>query len=190
MSAPHDLDQDPELRPWLDALPRSIEPENDLWPGIATRLEPRASRARRPAWRSWALQALAAVLFMALGAGLERRLGGPAVPSASPEGDATAPAAAVAEAGDFRAVEADYLRAKEELWRAVVLRRDVLPRDRLTPETLEVVDRNLRLIDEAIDELHAALERDPGNPRLEELLLASHRQEMHLLQHLVSGADA
>ena len=53
-----------------------------------------------------------------------------------------------------------------------------------SPETREVVERNLRVIDEAIEELRQALAADPGNPQLENLLLAQHRTEIDLLQRL------
>lgn len=167
------------------ALPRDVAPARDLWPGIAGRLEvrpPVSLPRRRPAFL-----ALAATLLMALG-GLathflvEPRLAEPGgIGAASGDG---APAdvrlASSGAPGDALAgVELEVLRAKETLWRSAYRGRDDL-----SPETLAVLERNLRVIDEAIGELRTALAADPGNPGLTHLLLASHRREIDLLQHL------
>lgn len=55
-------------------------------------------------------------------------------------------------------------------------------RGRLAPETIETLERNLRIIDEAIAESRAALEADPGDPDLRLLLQASHQQKVALLE--------
>ncbi len=170
----------------VDALPRSVAPEADLWPGIEPRLTERRFADRRPvvaAGRWYVLrQAVAAVVFMALGGVLSQLL-----LSERPE-EAPVPVArgeetpradfALAEAGLCLA-EADLLRAKESLWSAVYTSHDAA-----SPETREVVERNLAVIAGAIHELRAALDADPGNQQLEGLLLAQHRSEIGLLQRL------
>lgn len=158
----------------VDALPRSIAPAKDLWPGIASHL--RARRRREPAAHrpQWARQAIAALFFVALGGLLSQIL----LPGAAsvPEGPAVAE---VDEGAEFALAEADYLRAKEALWAAAYSSRLAG-----SPETREVVEKNLRIIAEAIRELRAALAADPGNPRLESFLLDQHRVEIDLLQRL------
>ncbi len=152
-------------------LPRNLEPERDLWPGVAARLTARRRRAARwPRLR----QAAAAVALVALGGVLSQLL----MPGWR---DAVEPAAdsALDPEAAFALAEADYLRAKGALWAAVYAGRDAV-----SPETREVVERNLRIIDQAIGELRLALEADPGNPHLESLLLARHRSELDLLRRL------
>src|SRR2546427_555962 len=55
-------------------------------------------------------------------------------------------------------------------------------RRRLRPETVAVGGRNLRIIDAAIRESRAALERDPGNAELRQLFAAAYRQKVELLR--------
>ena len=172
----------------VDGLPRSVEPPGDLWPAIAPRLLPRPPRATESAaWPGWLRQAAAAMLFMALGAVLSQILlpGWRSEPVAwlggtpAPAAQLTTPRDSIDRRADFAAAEADYLRAKESLWSAVYASRDTA-----SQETREVVERNLRVIDQAIRELRQALQDDPGNPQLENLLLAQHRNEIDLLQRL------
>ena len=165
----------------VDALPRSVPPGADLWPAISTRLTARPRRAS-VSWPSWLRQAAAAVVFMALG-GVLSQLVAPVWRGPAPIADRAMLESdlALAEAGLFLA-EADLLRAKEALWAAVYNSRET------SPETREVVERNLAVIAAAIQELRAALEADPGNPQLEDLLLAQHRSEIGLLRRLTRTA--
>lgn len=190
-------------------LPREISPPRDLWPAVAGRIgergdasvtDPEAGSARRGPWRrrrrrgwtagQWARQAAAAVVFMALGALLARL----ATPAGRPDGRAVrhgdVPRTAVASPASARAVgfdeiEAEYLRAKEALWLVVYSRHE-----ELSPVTLEIVRRNLVIVDDAIRDLRAALAEDPGNRQLATSLLAQHRRSIHLLQRLTRGRPA
>jgi len=192
--------EDATLRAALRELPRSVAPERDLWPGIEPRLASRATpRVTLFGFRGWPVQMAAAVLLMVFG-GVVSQLLWPvtSVPSASVPSasvpSASVPSASVPSASAsevvpatsgvrFELAETEYLRAKESLWLAVVARRD-----ELSPVTLKVVQRNLRIIDEAIGELRRALEEDPGNRHLESLLLANHRRGVELLRRLAHGA--
>ena len=54
---------------------------------------------------------------------------------------------------------------------------------------MEIVRRNLAVIDAAIAELHTALERDPGNGELTRMLLATYQRKIDLLEQAArSGA--
>ena len=63
--------------------------------------------------------------------------------------------------------------------------RDALRQDAgaLAPETRLVVERNLAIIDQAIGEAEAALQSDPGNGALEQMVLARYEQRLALLRH-------
>lgn len=181
-------------------LPRAVEPSRDLWPAIASRLAPRSEDERLSADRlaasaprasrrpvPWSWQAIAALLLLALGAWLGR-LGPAVLEPAAVEGAAgpaleAVPATFVSPAASLERIEVDYLRAKESLWLDLAARQDELP-----PGTLELVSRNLRILQQATRELRRALEIEPGNPRLETLLLAQHRREIDLLQQIVRTA--
>jgi hypothetical protein len=59
-------------------------------------------------------------------------------------------------------------------------------RDRLSPETVATIEQNLAIIDRAIAESRAALEKDPNDPDLPLLLSGVYRQKLELLQHAVA----
>jgi len=158
-------------------LPRSIEPPRDLWPEIEARLGERRVPAA-VAWRRFAYQAVAAIFFMALGAVLALALR-PAESSEVRSGDVRA--ASFAGASDFATVEAEYLRAKDQLWLLALSRRD-----ELSPVAMRVVERNLRIIEAAIRDLRGALADDPENSQIEGMLLAKHRQGIEILQRLTA----
>ena len=152
-------------------LPRSIEPPHNLWPVIAARLPARqpAAVVGRITWRRWAPLAAAAVLLITVTAvvtyQLTHRSTSVAVqPTPLPE----------AEVGF--AADRDFVLAADDLER--VLREG---RDQLSPATIEVIERNLALIDAAIAEAREALRADPANADLRALLWGAHRQKLDLL---------
>ena len=169
----------------VEALPRSVSPEADLWPPLAERLTARPRRPAAGGWPIWLRQAAAAVVFMTLGAMLSQLLA-PSWRGAGGEAGSAqvAEMATPASGAEFALAETDLLRAKEALW-AAVYSSDA----NASAETREVVERNLAVIAAAIQELRAALEADPGNPQLEDLLLAKHRSEIGLLRRLTRSAE-
>lgn len=182
-----------ELRERAAALPRSIAPSRDLWSEIAGRIEEERvvaldSRRRRrltgipPVW----LAAAAALLLIALSSGVTAYLIGGGQPAGTPDGYTAAPQTSPsASAGSaalvaFRPTEQEYEGAAEELMVELDSKRHLL-----SPETVEVIETNLRIIDEAIAESRAALEADPGNADLPGQLSDVHRKKVELLQHAV-----
>jgi len=159
-------------------LPRSIEPRRDLWPEIEARLGERRP-AVAVAWRRFAYQAVAAIFFMALGAVLALALRPAAESPKVGPGDVRA--ASLTGVSDFATVEAEYLRAKDQLWLLALSRRD-----ELSPVAMRVVERNLRIIEAAIRDLRGALADDPENSQIEGMLLAKHRQGIEILQRLTA----
>ena len=55
-------------------------------------------------------------------------------------------------------------------------------RQHLNPRTVLVLERNLRIIDEALREARAALEYDPANPLLNAHLADARRRKLDLLR--------
>lgn len=175
------------------SLPRIIEPGEDLWPAVRGAIDGRkmasisASRRRRPRWMTLAGLAAAGVVLVTAsslitlalvrdardGRGSASAVAG----SGRVEGATSTHVPASAPAANFAGAEADYIRAAEELYAAVQAQRDAL-----SPMTVATVERNLRIIDQAIGEARAALVRDPANQELAQMLSVSHRQKLDLLR--------
>lgn len=153
------------------ALPRSIVPPRDLWPDIAARLPARRGvhGSRSALWSRWVPLAAAAAVLITVTATITYRLSRPAAPGLVLT--ATAPRAVAGFAADR-----EYVLAAEDLER--VLREG---RERLAPSTVELLERNLAVIDAAIAEARTALEADPANADLRALLWGAHRQKLDLL---------
>jgi hypothetical protein len=142
------------------ALPSSITPGRDLWTGIEPRLKPTGRGATGIDWRTplWGRLA-AAIGFVLLGAGLAtvwRQ-------SAGPSG--------------FAVEQARYEAASAELASKLT---ESTPG--LSSITLAVVERNLAIVDSAIQEAKRALQADPGNGALEQMLRARYEQRLDLLR--------
>jgi hypothetical protein len=168
------------LRRRVDELARSVEPSRDLWPGIAHRIDRQkvvqgrfGSRVRRYALTAAAAAVVAAAVLAAYTVGRQHsekpvlviREATPAVVAASFEDTS------------LGVVEAEFQHARSELMTILEQRRH-----ELSPETLWVVDSNLRLIDDAIEEITRALGQDPDNPQLSHRLAAIYRQQIELLR--------
>lgn len=162
-------------------------PSRDLWPGIEEALHggraeseradvvalAAAGRGRSARFRRVALSipqlAAAAVLLLMVGgaatwATAPALRGGPGVeaPARSADAGGAVYPASTDPAGDAEPHAAPEMAELEE-----TLARN---RDRLDPNTIRIVERNLAIIDRAIRESRAALAVDPGNPFLEEHL--------------------
>ena len=167
------------------SLPASVEPLEDLWPSIEARLAPHtALGAKRFDWRTLAVAATLAAALVTAGIALRPRVSDPGGERAAADGPspaATIPAAETAStsAQPFDAAEQALLETKQRLREALAERRSTL-----SPATAAVVDRNLEMIEEAIEEIRVALEKDPANPQLNRMLLAAHQRELSLLQRV------
>jgi anti-sigma factor RsiW len=190
-----------ECRATRDALTRVIararrvpyrEPSRDLWTSVeaaidASRVTPIASAPRRrlvtlPMGRLVA--AVAAVAIIAAGIAwmvASTRTAPPlaAVPDSAPATigvPMTSPAAlAVAS---YRDAAADLERALEA------------GRSTLRPETMRVIEENLRTIDRAIAQADSALRRDPGSDYLNQYLAATMQRKLRLLRRAVDITTA
>ncbi|MGD8894515.1 MAG: anti-sigma factor [Acidobacteriota bacterium] len=185
-------EQERRLRQLLahaSALPRSVSPPRDLWPEISRRIE-RERAWSRPRIRSWQpLLAVAAAVVIALLAVVLRQ---PAptpphtvvIPSPAAGAYQTQPVAVHMDPA-LVAMERDYQAAANALLAALQERKD-----ELEPETLASVERNLAVIDEALAELHRALEKDPARPELGRMLVWTHRKRVDVLRKMVKYSTA
>ena len=154
-----------ELRALLTAaaaLPKSIPPQRNLWTAIETRIVQRATwNVQRRWWRG----ALAAAAVFVIALGLYRLF-------RVPRSDFR-----VGEGQGWAAVQAEFDRASDELELTLATERE-----RLRPETVALLERNLAVIDAAIAESRAALARDPANGELRRFFAAASRQKVELLR--------
>jgi hypothetical protein len=167
-----------ELLAGIRALPESVPPEVDLWPGISARV--RASRARDSRRRlpraAVALAASLVVAVLALVAWQARR---------DPPSEARLPAespVAPVEAGGvalaaYAATDETLGAICDELRRAIEARQEKLP-----PETRALVFENLRTIDRALAEIEAALAAAPADPELSRTYITYRQREIDLLR--------
>jgi len=159
------------------ALPRELAPPRDLWAGIAERIE--AERRVRPAWWTSVGLAVAAALVVAVGAALFLRN----EPASMAPTYTTTPVSL--DPSSIGAAEQEYELAASALMAALQARRDTL-----SPETLASVEKNLRVMDQALTEVRAALGRDPGNPELTRMLVSTHRKKVETLRRMVRLSTA
>jgi hypothetical protein len=171
-------------------------PQADLWPGIAPRLEPHTSlpgtiRAFRETARrrfSFTLPQLAAagLALMVLSGGMVwmAQSGDPRAdfPLVSAEVD---PGSAAFQLAPANFSDASYDQAVADLERIVEEGRA-----RLDPETIRVLEDNLRAIDQAIDQSRRALADDPANTYLNRHLAGTRQRKLALLRRASGFAAA
>jgi anti-sigma factor RsiW len=171
-----------ELRRVVDiarSLPRA-EPGEQLWQGVKAQMREAAATAQvRPIRRfAFTLPQLAAasVLLALLSGWAAIRLVAPRE-VASPI--ATAPAAGAVDDGVVAVGVSDpqYDAAVSDLEQALRLGRE-----RLDPATVETVENDLRIIDEALEEANRALLADPANGYLSGHVIETRQRKLDLLR--------
>jgi hypothetical protein len=205
----HEADAVRALLSEARALPRGITPSRDLWSGIAARIDatgaatptgaPEAPAsggstviqvdfrpaARRSPWVMRGLLAAAAVVLITLSSAITASLmrspaGGPLARGSTEAVGAPAQPAVVAALAAFQPAEREYIQTADELSAVLEARREIL-----APETVRIIEDNLQIIDQAIAEARAALEADPNNRELTQMLSGVYRKKVELLQDAV-----
>jgi anti-sigma factor RsiW len=164
------------------ALPRRVEPSRDLWPEIASEVERRrrytllrAVGTRPGAWAAGL--AAAAAVVVAVWVVPRRDVKAPVAAVTPP---AVAQPAALTGLDAFASAERDYQEATAELMAALDTRRVSL-----SPETVAAIDENLRVIDQALAEIRAAMARDPNSARLGRMLASTHEKKIQTLRRVL-----
>jgi len=163
----------------LEALPRSIRPQRDLWPGISNRLGSVAqgygqgygSSNTTPIWR---LPALAAAVLLALTTGIFIGRG----MQVQPAGQMDRSALEYALAGTVAATEREYQAAFQEL----------VPLDysgiRLAGDNADALRGSWEDLQQAETSLLAALRQYPSNIYLNEKFLDLRSQQLQFIKQL------
>ena len=157
-------------------LPQEIQPENDLWPAIRSALvgtrqlsvHDRA-QSRVVAWRMAA--AVALIAFSSLTTLWVSRK----VPVDPEVNVVVIPEMADKLFGRYNVLESSYTGARAQL-----LHEFNENLAKLSPETRATVAKNLAEIMQAVDEINAALAKDPSNTLLQRLLLAAYTSELEV----------
>jgi hypothetical protein len=164
-------------------LPRDVAPPPDLWPAIRAELAPRSARTARwsAGWRLAAAGLLVAasssiLTMFAVRAGEGGRSAAVVATADGPSSQvrASPPAGLPAH---LVVAERGYARSIDALWRTLDERRDSL-----APSTVATVERSLRIADSAIAEARTALEQDPANRVLADLLVSNYERKIDLLR--------
>jgi hypothetical protein len=83
------------------------------------------------------------------------------------------------EDADYAALEAQYVAATGDLMRLLQTQKT-----RMSPETARLLERNVQLIDRAINETRAALAQDPHDADLRALVRTSYERKLELLRNV------
>ena len=193
MTQTNDTGQDERLDRALQSLPRGVEPTRDLWPRIEARLERTAAEAPAQApRRAWAWQAAAAVLLVAgtalLTATLVQRSRDASLAQSPPPAAVPGVRAMPAVFGPAHAPNSEYDAARQQL--SAMLQQKMAQMPLSARQKLEA---NLAEMQRAAAEINAALDQQPGDPLLEELLLNTYHDELAMLavvNQLTSTSDA
>ena len=157
-------------------LRRGVAPDRDLWPGIRGAIATsRRQTQPRPAWGRWGALA-ASLILLSVATITVIRLADDGAAAPASEG---ATPVALAGTDAFQAVELEYVEATEMLLAAIEERRG-----QLSPETVDTLERNLAVIDEAIGEIRSTLDGIPEGPARERALTAMYKKKFDLLRRV------
>ena len=154
-------------------LSTEISPERDLWPGVAAAIaEPGRSR-----WTPMIAQAAVVVLLIGASSSLTYL----AVKDDQVPAVVVTPELLFEQAsfGNRYTLGVGYQEARGDL--AAQLDAELA---RLSPESRAEVEKNLTLIRAAITEINDALQEEPDNALLQELLLNIYSEELDLMQRV------
>ena len=179
---PRGRDQDPVLTKAAE-LPKDVAPSRDLWPGIAARLN---ESPRRAASFGWPMALAAGLLVAAVSAlltwGLVRE---PAAPPVVADTRPADPAIVPVNYGKNSGLSPVEIATRDEL--LVQFQRRI---ESLSPATRTTVLKNLAVIQQAANEIDAALAQDPASGLLNQLLHDTYRRELQLYSKVVTaGGD-
>jgi len=168
---------------------REETPARDLWPGVMARLRSSGAPGGQAQTVTFTLSqlAVAASLLIAVASGLTWLAARPQGPARQDVVVAQSEPNGLVEGGVQNAnfADAQFNAAVSDLER--ILRDE---RDRLDPRTVLVIERNLKAIDDAIQEARMALNDDPANTYLNSHLADARRRKLELLRHATTLASA
>jgi hypothetical protein len=163
----------------IERLPSTMEPRNDQWSAIRSRIETEAQGVQKSSVRhtysySWMPYAVAASLLLAV----------------------VSTVISWKTMTDYRALQQQQLALFEQqrnlqrmeqqrqLLKAQFLEDFSRAADRLDPAVVADVRNNLVVIEQALADIQRALKQDPGNSRLNALLMETYAHERQLIEQV------
>jgi hypothetical protein len=182
----------------LRDLPEAVQPPRDLWAGIEAQINAerqpakpvQSAATRRLAQRRW-LAVAAMIGTLAVGVWIGRSIMpgvGPTQPPLAVDKPNTAQPSATSNVAAL--VQAAYLsdpkfrETRDALVKSLAARLATLP-----PESRAKVVDSLATIHKSMQDLEAALGKDPTNALLQELLLNTYQDEMRVLTTVHEASD-
>lgn len=180
-----------ELRSELARMPDDAQPARDLWPQVAWRIGGEANTGRKPAAalrkprtqvRAWQLVAASVAVALFSGGSVWLLM---TDRSSRPDPVAEVQRPTLAIPASLEEAFGEYEKTVSGLETILEEGKDVLD-----PGTIQVLEENLALIDNAIDESREALNRDPGSGVLRRLLTENLLRKAALLRHAAVAVRA
>lgn len=152
-------------------LDREMQPSRDLWAGIERRIEahPQPKKAEPVAWMRYGMAASVLMAFSALVLTIADVTG-----TLDPQNSVVFQTDGAAT---LDTLQVEYQRTRDPL-----VDRFTDTNRNLAPETLEELYRNIEIMAQARRDIEDQVRKDPTNPRLVELLMRVHEQELELLK--------
>ena len=176
----------------LRDLPQAVQPPRDLWASIESQITAaqkpavvQRSTSRNMANLRWmAAAAVIAALAVGMWIGRSMHATGPVETARVTPADPATPVMTdgLMPAGDATAFQAAYIadpkfrQTREALLKSLGMKLDSLP-----PDSRQKVIASLNTIHRCMQDLEAALGKDPTNALLQELLLNTYQDEMRVL---------
>jgi hypothetical protein len=176
----------------LRDLPQAVQPPRDLWASIESQITAaqkpavvQRSTSRNKADLRWmAAAAVIAALAVGMWIGRSMHATGPVETAKVTPVDSTTPVMTegLMPAGDATAFQAAYIAdPKFRQTREALLKNLGMKLDSLPPDSRQKVIASLNTIHQCMQDLEAALGKDPTNALLQELLLNTYQDEMRVL---------
>ena len=159
-------------------LATEIAPERDLWPDIEAEITRPVPRAGVP----WYAQAAAVVALVGASSFITYTLTKAPDPAGQIVPPITASTTFDTEFASFG--QEIMLPASFEAERIGLAAELDIALDDLSPEVRAEVEENLAVIRNAVDEISAALESEPNNALLQEMLADAYRKELAVMRHV------
>ncbi len=166
--------RDDKLMTVASQLATEIEPQRDLWPAIERAITETAPRRSR--WTPVLAQAAAIVLLVGASSGLTYLAVKDDAPVAVPQVTVDY-AFQRAAFGSSYTLGRDYLETRADL--AARFQSEL---ERLSPDERQDVEQSLEVIRRAIDDINAALQQDPDNTLLQDLLMKTYHEELNVMR--------
>jgi hypothetical protein len=184
----------------LRDLPLAVEPPRDLWAGIEARIKAEAQSAEkeappvraapgRPAQLRW-LAVAAMIGALAVGVWIGRSVLPTVGPTPQPVPPGTGTVAQTQPSNAATLIQAAYLvdpKFREQ--RAALLKSLEAKLASLPPDSRAKVLDSLATLHKSMQDLEAALGKDPTNALLQELLLNTYQDEMRVLTTVHEASD-